>query len=108
MLEVVIKRVLIMPLLLIAASFVIFSMTYLAPGSPEAALLGGKRVEQETRDKIRAKYHLDDPFIVQYGSWLGRAVQGDFGDSISQQDTVTNAMKPRMGPTFELTALAAL
>src|SRR4051794_15855276 len=108
MLEVFIKRVLIMPLLLLAASFVIFSMTYLAPGSPDAALLGGKRVSPETRQALRDKYHLDDPFFVQYGSWVGRAVQGDFGDSISQQDTVSNAIKPRMGPTFELTALAAL
>src|SRR4051795_3092742 len=108
MFEVVIKRVLIMPLLLLAASLVIFSMTYLAPGSPDAALLGGKRVSPETRAALRAKYHLDDPFFVQYGSWVGRAVQGDLGNSISQQDTVTNAIKPRMGPTFELTALAAL
>jgi peptide/nickel transport system permease protein len=108
MLDVVIKRVLIMPLLLLAASFVIFSMTYLAPGSPDAALLGGKRVDPATRTALRAKYHLDDPFFVQYGSWVGRAVQGDLGDSISQQSSVSDAIRPRMGPTFELTALAAL
>jgi peptide/nickel transport system permease protein len=108
MLEVVIKRVLIMPLLLLAASFVIFSMVYLAPGSPEATLLGGKRVDAATVQQVREKYHLNDPFFVQYASWLGRAGTGDLGDSISQQDTVANALRPRITPTLQLTVLAAL
>ena len=29
--------------------------------------------------KLRESLHLNDPFIVQYGEWLGNAVTGDFG-----------------------------
>ncbi len=108
MLELAIKRILVMPLLLILASFVIFSMVYLAPGSPEATLLGGRQASEQAYDQIREEYNLDDPFLVQYTSWLGRFVSGDLGDSITLQDTAANAIKPRIIPTLELTLLASV
>jgi len=107
-LELAIKRILVMPLLLILASFVIFSMVYLAPGSPEATLLGGRQASEQAYDQIREEYNLDDPFFVQYTSWLGRFVSGDLGDSITLQDTAANAIKPRILPTLELTLLASV
>src|SRR5215216_6019919 len=97
-----------MPLLLILASFVIFSMVYLAPGSPEATLLGGRQASDQAYQEIRDEYNLDDPFFVQYTSWLGRFVSGDLGESIALQDTAANAIKPRIIPTLELTLLASL
>jgi peptide/nickel transport system permease protein len=108
MLELAIKRILLMPVLLVVASFVIFSMVYLAPGSPEAVLLGGKQATPQAREQVREEYNLDEPFLVQYTSWLGRFVTGDLGDSITLQDTAANVIKPRILPTFELTALATL
>src|SRR6188472_2071008 len=108
MLELAVKRILLFPVLLLVASFVIFSMLYLAPGSPEATLLGGKQASPKAYEKIREEYHLDDPFLVQYGRWLGRFVTGDLGQSISAQDTVANVVKPRIVPTLELTLLASL
>jgi peptide/nickel transport system permease protein len=107
-LELAIKRILVMPLLLILASFVIFSMVYLAPGSPEATLLGGRQASERAYDQVREQYNLDDPFLVQYTSWLGRFVSGDLGDSITLQDTAANAIKPRILPTLELTLLASM
>ncbi|MBS1862181.1 MAG: ABC transporter permease [Actinobacteria bacterium] len=108
MLELTIKRVLLMPLLLLAASFVIFSMVYLAPGSPEATLLGGRHVSAEAYEQVREKYHLNDPFFEQYANWLGRFASGDFGDSITKKDTVANVVGPLIVPTLELTLLASL
>ena len=108
MLELAIKRILLMPVLLILASFVIFSMVYLAPGSPEATLLGGRQATDQAYEEVREEYNLDEPFFVQYTSWLGRFVSGDFGDSITLQDTAANAIKPRIVPTLELTLLASV
>ena len=108
MLELAIKRILLMPLLLILASFVIFSMVYLAPGSPEATLLGGRQATDRAYEQVREEYNLDEPFFVQYTSWLGRFVSGDFGDSITLQDTAANVIKPRIVPTLELTLLASV
>jgi peptide/nickel transport system permease protein len=53
MLEFALKRVLLMPVLLILASFVIFAMVYLAPGSPEAVLLGGKQASPKAYEQVR-------------------------------------------------------
>jgi peptide/nickel transport system permease protein len=108
MAELALKRIALMPVLMLVASFVIFSMLYLAPGSPEATLLGGKQASPEAYQHIRDEYHLDDPFIEQYGRWLERFATGDLGDSISAQDTVANTIRPRILPTFELTLLASL
>jgi peptide/nickel transport system permease protein len=107
-LELAIKRILLIPVLLLLASFVIFSMVYLAPGSPEATLLGGRQASPKAYEHVREEYNLDESFIVQYTSWLGRFVTGDLGDSIALQDTAANVIKPRILPTLELTALASL
>lgn len=99
-------RVAITPLLLLATSFVIFGLLTLTPGSPETALAGGRHLDAATLQALRARYHLDAPFMSQYTSWLWRALHGDFGDSISQQATVASAVEPRLLPTLQLISLA--
>src|SRR3954449_12971207 len=37
-------------------------------------------------ERCREQYDLNDPVIVQYGHWLGDAVQGDFGESEGAND----------------------
>jgi peptide/nickel transport system permease protein len=94
------------PLLLIT-SFIVFSFTYIAPGSPEQVLLAGRNVDEETLQGIRDRYRLDDPFLVQYGNWLKNAATGDLGESIVFSDSVANVVGPRILPTVQL-ALYAL
>ena len=93
--------------LLIATSFIVFSFLHIAPGSPEQVLLAGKNVDLETLQAIRDRYRLDDPFLVQYWTWLQNAVTGDLGESIIFRDTVANVVGPRVTPTVQL-ALYAL
>jgi peptide/nickel transport system permease protein len=93
--------------LLLATSFIVFSFLHLAPGSPEQVLLAGKNVNLETLQAIRDRYRLDDPFLVQYWTWLQNAATGDLGESIIFRDTVANVVGPRVLPTVEL-ALYAL
>lgn len=93
--------------LLIVTSFIVFSFTYIAPGSPEQVLVAGRNVDEETLQAIRDQYHLDDPFLVQYANWLKNALTGDLGESIVFSDSVTDVVVPRILPTVEL-ALYAL
>jgi peptide/nickel transport system permease protein len=93
--------------LLIVTSFIVFSFLHIAPGSPEQILLGGKNVNEETLQAIRDRYRLDDPFLVQYWTWLQNAATGDLGESIVFRDSVANVVGPRIVPTVEL-ALYAL
>ena len=66
------------PLLLII-SFGVFALIQAAPGDPVRALLGTRPAKPETIAAIRERYNLDDPFLVQYGKWLGSVLQGDLG-----------------------------
>ena len=64
-----------LPLLLII-SFGVFALIHVAPGDPARALLGSRPSDPATLAAIREQYHLNDPFIVQYGIWLWHALQG--------------------------------
>jgi peptide/nickel transport system permease protein len=102
------KRVLGAIPLLIATSFLVFAFVHIAPGSPETVLLGGRNVSPQTLHAIRAQYHLDDPFLVQYWHWLTNAAQGDFGQSITFNDSVGGVVAARTLPTLELAAYGGL
>jgi peptide/nickel transport system permease protein len=65
-------------------------------------------VDEATLAALRARYHLDDPFLVQYADWLANAVRGRFGESFANKDTVASVVGGRVVPTLELAGLATL
>jgi peptide/nickel transport system permease protein len=82
----------------------IFTLLYIAPGSIEQTLLGNKPVTPESIAAVRAYYHLNDPFSVQYLHWLGGALHGDFGTSIRSGDDVFSMITSRFPLTLTLAA----
>ena len=60
-----------------------FLLLHLAPGDPVQRLLGPAATAEQLVTG-RHNLGLDRPLIAQYGEWLARAVQGDFGGSIAQ------------------------
>ena len=104
----IVRRMLVAIPLLVFMSFVVFSCLHLAPGRPEALLTGGRPVNEATLAALRARYHLDQPFLVQYWDWLKQAVRGDFGDSFSFKDAVSSVVGSRIVPTLELAVYATL
>ncbi|EUJ10535.1 ABC-type dipeptide/oligopeptide/nickel transport system, permease component [Methylophilaceae bacterium 11] len=84
MLTYLIKRVLWMIPMLIGISLISFFIMHLAPGditNNEAAF--NPKASEESRQKLRELYNLDKPVIVQYGLWLKRMIQLDFGNSFA-------------------------
>lgn len=84
MLTYLIKRVLWMIPMLVGISLISFFIMHLAPGditNNEAAF--NPKASEESRQKLRELYNLDKPVIVQYGLWLKRMVQLDFGNSFA-------------------------
>lgn len=75
----------------IVVSFAMFSFIHVAPGGPEQAL-AGQFASQRQLAEIRAAYHLDDPFLVQYGRYVTSLLQFDLGDSFSAREPVTTAL----------------
>ena len=95
-------------LTLFVASFAIYSAMDLAPGNPIAALTGGRTPSPEAIAILERRYHLDDPFLVRYGRWLGAALQGDLGVSIPLRQDVSTLIAQRIGTTVQLVLYASL
>ncbi|MBX3092936.1 MAG: ABC transporter permease [Cryobacterium sp.] len=93
-------------ILFLVISFLVFSLLALAPGSLETTLLGARPATPELIAAIRAEYHLDDPFLVQYLRWLGGAVQLDFGRSIVSGAPVLAIVSERLLVSVQLAVLA--
>lgn len=93
---------------LIATSFAIFGSVHLAPGDPATFLLGGRSASPAAVAAIRAQYHLDDPFLVQYVRWIGGVVTGDLGRSVQFRQDVAGLITARLPTTLWLVGYASL
>ncbi len=83
MLIYVINRILQMIPVLFVLTVVVFSFVQLLPGDVIDTLIGDEEAEDpELRALLLKEYGLDKPIYVQYGIWLGKALQGDFGKSL--------------------------
>src|SRR5690554_1618931 len=92
--------------ILVVLSIIVFSMLHLAPGDIVKNLLGNRPSSPAVVAAIREQYNLDQPLYMQYLIWLGKAVTGDFGQSIRLQDSVANVIGSRLGVTAALSGLA--
>lgn len=104
-----IRRLGVMLLTLLIASFVIFGSLYLAPGDPVTFLIGNpENLTPERIAAVRAQYNLDDPFFLQYWHWLSAVLQGDLGMSFVYQQPVSSLMASKLPNTVYLVLLTAL
>ena len=102
MLQLIIRRLLIMIPVLFLVSLIVFSMILLVPGDPAVTLAGENATEEQIDARPRTRLGLDDPVIEQYGRWVGNALQGDLGTSLFSSQKVTDAITQRMPATLSL------
>jgi ABC-type dipeptide/oligopeptide/nickel transport system permease component len=98
----------------IAVVFITFALTYVSPYDPVTILLqqqeasqGGGSLEEQTA-RIRAQYGLDDPFLAQFGRYVGNVLQGDLGISINGQRDVLRTILISFPISFQLGLAGAL
>lgn len=83
----------------------IFALVHASPGDPIAMQVPADQYNAGSAEFIaqkRADLGLDQPVFVQYGVWLGNALQGDLGYSLLNGRPVTEMLAERIGPTLEL------
>ncbi|MCB5204929.1 ABC transporter permease [Neorhizobium sp. T786] len=101
------KRLLVaIPTLLIISIFV-FSLQKLLPGDPILAMAGEER-DPATIAFLREKYHLNDPVIVQYFSWIGGILVGDFGISLRTNQPVLELIGQKLPVTIQLAVMSMI
>ncbi|GAB3607187.1 ABC transporter permease [Conyzicola nivalis] len=101
------KRILQMIPVFFGATFLIYFMVFALPGDPIAALYGDRPPTEAVLEQVRARYNLDQPFIVQYLLYIGGLFTGDFGTTFSGRP-VTDVMAAAFPITFRLAMLALL
>jgi peptide/nickel transport system permease protein len=100
----IVRRVLSALILVVLASVVCFSIVSVFPGNV-ARLIAEKRsatVTDEIVRQIEVQYHLNDPLPLRYVAWVGKALQGDFGESLRTGEPVAEALVARAPPTIVL------
>lgn len=101
-----VRRLVALVAILIGMSLLVFSLLYLAPGSPIDVLLGTRQRDPAVIAALERQYHLSDPFITQYLHWLSGAVRFDFGESIASRTPVTQVIGASLQVTVPLGLMA--
>src|SRR2546430_17073327 len=65
-------------LMLVGVTIILFAIMRVAPGGPEAVLVGGE-FSPETAARVRQRLGLDRPLVAQYAGWAGAAPRVDLG-----------------------------
>jgi oligopeptide transport system permease protein len=89
MLRYTLKRFGIMLLTIWIIVTITFFIMHLMPGDP---FTSEKRIQPEILENMMAKYGLDKPLIVQYGTYLKQLVQLDLGDSFKYRGRSVNTI----------------
>src|SRR5450759_2311711 len=106
MLAFIIRRLLQSAAVMLTVAFVAFGLFNFV-GDPVASMLG-QDATPDDRARLRSDLGLDQPFYRQFASFVGNAVQGEFGLSLRQGRKVSTLLKERMPATLELSFTAAI
>jgi peptide/nickel transport system permease protein len=99
----VLRRLVQSVLILLGVSFITFLLLYVLPADP-VRQIAGRSATAATVENIRQQLGLDQPFIVQYGRYLGHLVQGDLGRSYLQKTDVAELIWSRLPASLLLMA----
>ena len=108
MLRFVFHRALLMIPTLLGVAILVFFMLRLMPGDPLAMIFEGANVTKEVVEAERARLGLDQPIYIQFGKWLGSALQGDFGYSMWTGKPVLYEIGIRLELSLQVAVMATI
>ncbi len=106
----VIGRILFVIPIMLILSFFTFTLTYLSPSDPVSLKYErmGAVPDKAQVEQTKEEMGLNDPFIVQYATWLGRVLHGDLGASYYYGTTVWAKMTGCIPNTLILAGFSLL
>jgi ABC-type dipeptide/oligopeptide/nickel transport system permease component len=102
-----IRRLVASCITLVGVSFMVFLIVRLLPGDP-ARLIAGLLASEEEVALIRTQLGLEQPFHVQYGKFLVRALHGDLGRSARTSEPVLKEVLGRLPATLKLALISTV
>ena len=107
MLRYIIRRVLFLIPVLLGVAFCVFTLLYLTPGDPARMVLGDMATDEAIKE-FRDKEGLNDPYLVQFGNYVWKAINGDIGRSYSSRRPVMKELLTAFPYTLKLSAFAMI
>lgn len=101
------RRLAFLVITLLLTSLIVFVVTQWLPGDVARVILG-REASEPALAALRAELGLDKPLPLQYLSWLGRFLTGDWGTSYSTGLPVRNLVLERAGNSMMLAGLTLL
>ena len=110
MLRYILKRLVTMIPVLIGVTLITYGLMYISPSDPVEMLLQaqGIPVSEEVVEAMRVKAGLDQPFLIQYGTWLWNFIRGDMGVSLVNGTSIGLALQAALPKTLILTLSSML
>lgn len=106
MLAYILRRIIQSVVVMLVVAFVSFSL-FRFVGDPISSMVGQETTLAD-RAELRDRLGLNDPFIMQFAGFVGRAIQGDFGVSYRLQQPVTELILSRLPATLELALVSGI
>jgi peptide/nickel transport system permease protein len=105
--EYVVRRLLLIPLIVIGVSFLTFMTFRVIPGDTTVFICGFGCTPEVIHD-LQVELGLDKPVLEQYWDWLKGVPEGDLGTSFQSKLPVTTELQRRFPVTLELLILAVI
>jgi oligopeptide transport system permease protein len=100
-----IRRLLQMALTFVGATLIVYALMFANQTDPVQALAGERPVSPAQRAFLIEKYHLSEPFLVQYAYYMKGLLTGDFGQSLTGR-SIGDMMASAWPVTMKLALLA--
>ena len=95
-----------MVIVMIGVSILVFTLSRMSGDPRYLYMTPGSRWSQEIWDARGRELGLDKPAVVQYLIWAGRAVRGNFGDSVWHKRNSLDVIIARAPATLQLSGIS--
>lgn len=93
--------------LVLFISFISFGLYQLQPGDPVKAFIDRSLIDNPAEiERVRHQLGLDQHWVIQYGKWMGKLVQGDMGNSLHTGQKVTSRLGEAIPRSLKLNLTA--
>ncbi|MEQ1939676.1 ABC transporter permease subunit [Mesorhizobium sp. CN5-321] len=108
MLKFFLGRVLVLVPTFIGVSIIAFSFIRLLPGDPVMLMSGERVMSPERHAQIMHELGMDRPMVMQYLSYIGGILRGDFGTSVVTKQPILHQFFTLFPATLELSLCAII
>lgn len=104
-----IRRLVLLPVVMLLASTAVFMIVRLIPGDPvDVILQEATLLRKDDEEALREQLGLNDPAAVAYGKWLGDLAQGNLGESLLSGRSVSGELEQAVPVSLELVIIGLL